>query len=51
MSIVLQDGCDVLIRLEEDGSMDLKEVYFLDHETGIYAEPETFGKIPEIAAQ
>ena len=41
-----QDGCEFLIASMPDGSLDLRDVYVMDHESGIYARPATHGKLP-----
>lgn len=46
---ILQDGCEVLIGSDADDRLILSNIFVQDHETGVYAEPELIGDIPQIA--
>ena len=43
----MQDGCEFLVAQTPDGRMDLRDVYVLDQDGGVYARPETTGEMPQ----
>lgn len=45
------EGCEFLVAQMEDGRLDLRDVYVLDEEAGVFARPETTGDMPEEPAQ
>lgn len=44
---LLQDGCEFLVAQTPDGRMDLRDVYVLDQDGGVYARPVTTGEMPQ----
>ena len=42
-----QFGCEFLIAQTADSRLDLRDVYVLDEDAGIYARPDIIGDIPE----
>jgi len=48
-SIPLGD-CEFLVAKDSQGQYDLRDVYLLDNDSGIYARPETAGEMPTDAA-
>ena len=43
---MLQEGCEFLVAQTPDGRMDLRDVYVLDQDGGMYARPVTTGEMP-----
>lgn len=41
------DGCEFLVAQTADGRMDLRDVYVLDQDGGVYARPVTSGEMPQ----
>jgi len=40
------EGCEALVASTPDGRLDLRDVYFRDGETDIFAQPEVVGELP-----
>ena len=38
-----------MIRVEDDGRWDLRQVYFYDTELDMFAEPEVLGELPAVS--